>query len=158
MDATTIKLLSDVLHGGKRASLKPGTMQAVIGVPHQVPHGAGGRAYNADAAGGSSWSSPTAGEIVLSNGGSRMADVNLPAPVQIDAAVTDALIVDLARFAEGLQSEKDIRRRHQLGEAIWEKLGDDDGLIERIEAEKLRRIRSGEAKREKALRHLVTEA
>ena len=52
MDATTIKLLSDVLHGGKRASLEPGTMQAVIGVPHQVPHGAGGRAYNADAAGG----------------------------------------------------------------------------------------------------------
>src|SRR5262249_36422350 len=37
----------------------------------------------------------------------------------------------------------------------WERLGVDDALIEAVEAEKARRIRSGEAKREKAQQHIV---
>jgi hypothetical protein len=43
----------------------------------------------------------------------------------------------------------------EMDEATWTRLGEDDSLIEKIENEKLRRIRSGAAKREKAQQHIV---
>ena len=38
---------------------------------------------------------------------------------------------------------------------VWASLGDNDELVEAIEAEKLRRIRNGSAKREKAQQHIT---
>ena len=66
-------------------------------------------------------------------------------------------ITDCARYAEGLLSEKDVKKRHHFDEATWERLGENDTLIERIEAEKLRRIRNGSTKRERAQK-LVAQA
>jgi hypothetical protein len=63
-------------------------------------------------------------------------------------------IADCARFAEGITSEAAVRKKYHFSEEAWERLGVDDKLIEAVEAEKVRRIRSGEAKkREGAAAH-----
>ena len=64
-------------------------------------------------------------------------------------------VSDLARFSEGLFTEAAVRKKYHFDESTWESLGKDDALVERIEAEKLQRIRNGSAKREKAQQHIV---
>jgi hypothetical protein len=64
-------------------------------------------------------------------------------------------VVDCARYAEGLLSEKEVKKKHHFDDDTWARLGDNDALIEAIEAEKVRRIRDGSAKREKAQMHIV---
>jgi hypothetical protein len=59
-------------------------------------------------------------------------------------------VSDLARFAEGLLDEKAVKKKHHLSADVWERLGSDEKLIEAIEAEKVRRIRNGSSKRERA--------
>jgi hypothetical protein len=65
------------------------------------------------------------------------------------------LIADLCRFAEGVFSEQEVRKRHRLADSVWKDLGANDELVEKIEAEKIRRIRDGSAKRELAQKHIV---
>ena len=64
-------------------------------------------------------------------------------------------LVDCARYAEGLLSEKEVKKRHHFDDATWARLGEDDALIEAIEAEKVRRIRDGSTKRERAQQLVV---
>ena len=64
-------------------------------------------------------------------------------------------VADLARYSEKLLTEKFIRRKYNLTDEDWERAGNDDALVEAIENEKLRRIRNGSAKREKAQAHIV---
>ena len=64
-------------------------------------------------------------------------------------------VSDLARYAENLLTEKFIRRKYNLTDDAWEQLGEDDALVDAIEAEKLRRVRNGSAKRERAQKHIV---
>ncbi len=45
-------------------------------------------------------------------------------------------ISDLARYAEGLFSEQDVKKKHHLSADTWERLGNNETLIEKIEAEK----------------------
>src|SRR5262249_40563746 len=61
------------------------------------------------------------------------------------------LIADLARFSEGIltEKEKQVRRKWRFEEEEWITLND-DSIVEAVELEKTRRIRSGAAKREKA--------
>jgi hypothetical protein len=66
-------------------------------------------------------------------------------------------VSDLARFADGLLSEEAIKKKYRLAESTWESLGDNDALVEKIEAEKVRRTRNGDTKRERA-QQLVTQA
>jgi hypothetical protein len=73
---------------------------------------------------------------------------------------TDAgrrFVSDMARFADGILSEQQVRRKWRLDEAVWEKLGADDSLVEAIEDEKLRRQFDGRSKRERA-QQLVVKA
>jgi hypothetical protein len=65
-------------------------------------------------------------------------------------------VSDLARFAEGLFSEQDVKKKHHLSADTWERLGNNETLIEKIEAEKVRRIRNGASAREKAQQLFVT--
>jgi hypothetical protein len=65
------------------------------------------------------------------------------------------LVSDFARFSEGILDEKFIRRKYRFDEDVWKRLGNDDAFVEKIENEKLRRIRSGAAKRELAQQHVV---
>jgi len=62
----------------------------------------------------------------------------------------DELIENLARFADGTLSEAAVKSRHHLSNEEWAALGDSDRLIELVEACKLRRLRSGATKRERA--------
>src|SRR5262249_8360689 len=64
-------------------------------------------------------------------------------------------ITDLARYAEGLFTEQQVKKKHHFDDATWESLGSDEQLVEAIEAERTRRIRNGSAKREKAQQHIV---
>src|SRR5262249_61078047 len=64
-------------------------------------------------------------------------------------------IADCCSFAEGITSEAAVRKKYHFSEEAWERLGVDDKLIEAVEAEKVRRIRSGAAKREKGQLHVV---
>jgi hypothetical protein len=66
-------------------------------------------------------------------------------------------ITDCARYAEGLLSERDVKKRHHFDDNTWESLGNNEKLIEAIEAEKVRRIRNGSTKRERA-QQLVVQA
>jgi lysophospholipase L1-like esterase len=65
------------------------------------------------------------------------------------------LIENLARYAEGLLSKEAVKKKHRLADSIWQQLGENDALVEAIEAEKLRRIRNSQAKRELAQKHVV---
>jgi hypothetical protein len=65
----------------------------------------------------------------------------------------DELISDLCRFAEGLLTEKQVRKKwHFLDDSAWAKLGEDDALVEQIELESSRRERLGLTARERAQR------
>ena len=66
-------------------------------------------------------------------------------------------ISDLCRFAENILSEQQVRKKWRLADDVYEALGSNDALIEKIEAEKVRRVRDGYAKRERA-QLLVTKA
>jgi hypothetical protein len=66
-----------------------------------------------------------------------------------------AFIEDMARFADGVLTEKQVRQKYHLfDESTWLALND-DALVEAIELEKTRRIRSGATKRELAQNHVV---
>src|SRR5262245_29822705 len=66
-------------------------------------------------------------------------------------------ITDCARYAEGLLSEKEVKKKHHFNDDTWTRLGESDALVEAIEAEKLRQIRNGSTKRERAQK-LVAQA
>ena len=71
-------------------------------------------------------------------------------------AQDQSFIEDMARFASGVLSEAQVRHKYHLfDESTWEQLGNDDALVERIELEKTRRLRSGTTKRELAQNHIV---
>jgi hypothetical protein len=59
-------------------------------------------------------------------------------------------VADLCRFSEEILTEKQVRKKYRLAESTWSLLGENDGLVEKIEAEKIRRIRDGSSKRERA--------
>src|SRR5262249_4978623 len=68
----------------------------------------------------------------------------------------DELVSDLVRFSESVLTEQQVRKKHHLlSDEAWERMGTDDLLVEMVEAEKVRRIRNGAAKREKAQLHVV---
>ena len=73
----------------------------------------------------------------------------------LDAAARRDFVCDLARFSEGVLTEKYIRKKFRLSDEAWEALGADDALVEQIENEKLRRCRNGQSAREKAQVHFV---
>ena len=76
-------------------------------------------------------------------------------PVPPDDEVSPELVADLVRYAEGLLTEKFIRRKYRFDESTWQSLGNNEGLIEKIEEEKIRRTRDGSSKREKAQQLVV---
>ena len=67
----------------------------------------------------------------------------------------DELVENLARFADGTLSEAAVKARHHLSNEDWAALGESDRLVELVEACKLRRIRTGATKRERAQIEIV---
>jgi hypothetical protein len=66
-------------------------------------------------------------------------------------------LADCCRFFENILSEATMRRKYKLADSVWDRLGEDEKLIKAIEAEKIRRMRDGSTKREKA-QQLVVQA
>jgi hypothetical protein len=79
----------------------------------------------------------------------------LPSPQSL---INDqGFLEDLARFTDGILTEKQVRQKYHLfNEATWEQLAKDEALIEAIELERTRRVRSGATKRELAQNHIVS--
>ena len=75
-------------------------------------------------------------------------------PIAIDSDLGRQLVVDFARFREGLLEEKAIRKKYRFDEAAWEALGNDE-MVRAVEEESVRRIRDGSSKREKAQKLIV---
>ena len=67
----------------------------------------------------------------------------------------DELIENLARFADGTLSEAAVKARHHLSNEEWAAMGESDRLVELVEAAKLRRIRTGATKRERAQLEII---
>jgi hypothetical protein len=75
--------------------------------------------------------------------------------VQLDSDVGEAFIRDCARHIEGLLSDSELKFKHELSDQDWEGLARNAGLLRAVRAEHERRIATGEAAREAALRHYV---
>src|SRR5262245_37375393 len=67
------------------------------------------------------------------------------------------LITDLARYAEGLFTRDQVKKkwRKLISDEMWDTLEHDDALVDAIEAEKVRRVRDGSFKRERAQQHIT---
>ena len=70
-------------------------------------------------------------------------------PISLDSDLGRELMVDCARFREGLLDEKAIRKKYRFDEAAWEALGNDE-MVRAIEEESARRVCTGQLKREKS--------
>src|SRR6516225_7496503 len=75
---------------------------------------------------------------------------NLTQPLRENVELVD----DLTCFAEGIYTESAVRKKWRLSEETWELLGTDDELVRAIEEAKIRRVRNGSFKRERAQQHI----
>jgi len=64
-------------------------------------------------------------------------------------------VSDCCRWSEGVLDEAAVRTKWNFDAATWELLGSDDELVRAIEETKIRRVRSGAAKRERAQQHII---
>src|SRR6476620_8795472 len=71
-------------------------------------------------------------------------------PIALDSDLGRELIIDCCRFQEEILTEKQVRKKYRFSNDDWNRLGENDELVEKIEAERLRRVRDGSSKREKA--------
>jgi len=79
----------------------------------------------------------------------------LPRAEVADLRDNHEFVSDCCRYNEGILSEAAVRKKWHFDAATWELLGSDDELIRAIEETKIRRVRSGAAKRERAQQHIV---
>jgi hypothetical protein len=77
--------------------------------------------------------------------------------IEVDSDVGMTFVTDCVRFIEGLVTEEQLRKKYQLDDAGWRGLSENEELQQRVGSTKEKRIRSGEAAREKAA-HLFIEA
>jgi hypothetical protein len=70
--------------------------------------------------------------------------------VDVNSDVGHQFAIDCTRFVEGLVTEVQLRKKYALDDREWEALADHEELQRAVGAQKERRIRSGEAAREKA--------
>ena len=70
--------------------------------------------------------------------------------VEVDSDVGHQFAIDRTRFVEGLVTETQLRKKYALDDREWEALANHEELQRAVGAQKERRIRSGEAAREKA--------
>src|SRR5262249_41147915 len=67
-------------------------------------------------------------------------------------------LADCARYLEGLYTRSQVKKRwRNIDDATWDRLGDDNELVDAIELERTRRIRDGSAKRELAQKHIAAD-
>jgi hypothetical protein len=77
--------------------------------------------------------------------------------IGLDTDVGDGFVLDCARYCEGLLTENQVKTKYKLSDDAWSQLGDNEPLLQAVERRKERRIRNGDAAREKA-QHLFVAA
>jgi hypothetical protein len=76
---------------------------------------------------------------------------SVPAQSSTASLINDhGFVADMARFADKILSEAEIRKKYYLSDEDWERAGSDDALVRAIQDEKTRRVRSGLHAKEKA--------
>src|SRR5262249_30185355 len=81
-----------------------------------------------------------------------------PAPDHRALIDNHEFLTDCARYLEGILNRSQVKKRwRNIDDATWDLLGDDNELVDAIELERTRRIRSGEAKRELAQKHIAAD-
>ena len=91
--------------------------------------------------------------------GFNVDDLPTPSKPAPDRSLIDnfELISDLARYGEGLFTREQVKKkwRKLITNEMWDALGSNDELVDAIEAEKVRRVRDGSFKRERAQQHIT---
>jgi hypothetical protein len=77
--------------------------------------------------------------------------------IDFDTDIGNGFVIDCTRHVEELVSAEQLKAKYQLTEEAWRQLADNEPLQQAVERQKERRIRSGEAAREKA-QHLFLTA
>jgi hypothetical protein len=75
--------------------------------------------------------------------------------VALDSDTGEAFVAGCARNTEGLLTDQQLKETWGLEQREWVALGENAPLLSAIKAERERRIRSGEAAREAAQRHVA---
>jgi len=76
--------------------------------------------------------------------------------IDLDTDIGNGFVIDCTRHVEELVSAEQLKAKYQLTEEAWRQLADNEPLQQAVERAKERRIRSGEAAREKAQHLFVT--
>ena len=66
-------------------------------------------------------------------------------------------VSDCCRFQEGILTEANMKRKYGFADNVWTDLGSNEKLLAAVEEEKIRRMRTGQQKRERA-QQLVVKA
>ena len=75
----------------------------------------------------------------------------------VNLAENHEFVSDCCRFREEIMDEAAVKKKWKFDDATWQQLGSDEELIAAVEAEQVRRVRTGQRKRERA-QVLVTRA
>jgi hypothetical protein len=76
-------------------------------------------------------------------------------PIDLNSDAGHAFVVDATRAAEGLITDKELTEKYELSPADWQSIMKDRALGHAIRAERERRVRSGQAVKEAAAKHLI---
>jgi hypothetical protein len=76
-------------------------------------------------------------------------------PFNIDSDVGHQWVVDCCRAGEGLITDKELAEKYELSPADWQSITKDKSLGNAVRAERERRVRTGQAVKEAAAKHLV---
>ena len=76
-------------------------------------------------------------------------------PVDLNSDLGHAFVVDATRAAEGLITDAELSEKYELSPADWQAITKDKALGHAVRSERERRVRSGQAVKEAAAKHLV---
>jgi len=76
-------------------------------------------------------------------------------PVDLNSDLGHAFVADATRAAEGILTDRELAEKYELSPADWQAITKDKALMRAIQAERNRRVRSGEAARESAQKIFV---
>jgi hypothetical protein len=76
--------------------------------------------------------------------------------IDLDSDIGCGFVTDCARFCEGPLAEDQIKTKYKLTDTDWERLAENEPLVQAVQREKERRIANGAAAREKAQHLFLT--
>jgi hypothetical protein len=76
-------------------------------------------------------------------------------PIDLNSDLGHAFVVDATRAAEGLITDKELSEKYELSPADWRMIMKDKALGNAVRAERERRVRTGQAVKEAAAKHLI---